>query len=612
MKLSTAAQHSFHIPVMGIAFTIDTPLKVGRFGIDSVMTITEDNLLEEMRRYFCEKHSLPYTQILQTEEDGRARRITAYLDLLQDLMDKQMETLRREPFGNNLDIDTCFQLLPKNAPLRILYERQCRLPAGLEKDKLQQQLRDSLAPGALDVNIMTKCDKPNYKKNGEQLPVLYNDAMAALRGFANSKVQSSIVFSAGMNPRLYGYCEQFPDFLPDAAGNFKKKITIKVSDYRSALIQGKFLAKKGLWVSEFRIESGLNCGGHAFATDGLLLGPALQEFKDKRAELEETLFALYRDALTQKEVPCPATPPYTRLTVQGGIGTHKEHAFLLEHYGFDKCGWGSPFLLVPEATNVDEQTLKDIIAARKEDFYLSDASPLGVPFHNFRKSSASAERAERVVKNRPGSPCYNKYLSSNTEFTDQPICTASRQYQAMKIKQINELEVPDTERAALIEKVTEKECICQGLGTAVYLKNEIPAPHKLKVVSICPGPNIAYFTGPFTLKQMVGHIYEGSEGMVVKSRQHMFLNEAVLYLDFLEKAARQGPATPKQEKYLQQFEENLEKGFAYYEDLLSEMTGASEDEKHQFRETLNGLQQRLADKTAWAGAAAEVNSLIEA
>ena len=44
-----------------------------------------------------------------------------------------------------------------------------------------------------------------------------------------------------------------------------------MSDFRSALIQGKFLAKKGLEVAEFRIESGLNCGGHAFATDGHLM-----------------------------------------------------------------------------------------------------------------------------------------------------------------------------------------------------------------------------------------------------------------------------------------------------------------------------------------------------
>ena len=41
-------------------------------------------------------------------------------------------------------------------------------------------------------------------------------------------------------------------------GNLEKKVILKISDYRSALIQGKFLAKKGIWISEYRVESGLN------------------------------------------------------------------------------------------------------------------------------------------------------------------------------------------------------------------------------------------------------------------------------------------------------------------------------------------------------------------
>ena len=40
-------------------------------------------------------------------------------------------------------------------------------------------------------------------------------------------------------------------------GKLAKTIILKVSDYRSALTQGKILAKKGVWISEFRIESGL-------------------------------------------------------------------------------------------------------------------------------------------------------------------------------------------------------------------------------------------------------------------------------------------------------------------------------------------------------------------
>ena len=43
--------HSFHIPVMGIGYTIDTPLKVAQYGIDSVISIGDDFLLEKIREY---------------------------------------------------------------------------------------------------------------------------------------------------------------------------------------------------------------------------------------------------------------------------------------------------------------------------------------------------------------------------------------------------------------------------------------------------------------------------------------------------------------------------------------------------------------------------------
>ncbi len=40
--------HSFHIPVMGIGFTIDTPVKVAHFGIDSVISIVDDIVIEHL------------------------------------------------------------------------------------------------------------------------------------------------------------------------------------------------------------------------------------------------------------------------------------------------------------------------------------------------------------------------------------------------------------------------------------------------------------------------------------------------------------------------------------------------------------------------------------
>ncbi len=55
--------HSFHIPVMGIGFTIDTPLRVSQYGIDSVISLVDDSLLERIRKMYCGKFEIPYYEI---------------------------------------------------------------------------------------------------------------------------------------------------------------------------------------------------------------------------------------------------------------------------------------------------------------------------------------------------------------------------------------------------------------------------------------------------------------------------------------------------------------------------------------------------------------------
>ena len=47
--------HTFHIPVMGLAYTIDSPIRVGQYGISSVVSITDDELIEKMRAFYSEK-----------------------------------------------------------------------------------------------------------------------------------------------------------------------------------------------------------------------------------------------------------------------------------------------------------------------------------------------------------------------------------------------------------------------------------------------------------------------------------------------------------------------------------------------------------------------------
>lgn len=582
--------HTFHIPVLGLAYSVDTPVKVARYGISSVISIVDDMLIERMRQFYTEKRKETFVPINPKEIDFRSKRITAYLNLIKKIVDEQFENLKKQFFDDGTDLNRYFQLLPDTSPLKSKYQQMLSKQDRIVVSALQQELLNEMQKGEIQVNIMAKVDRMNPDTNGEQL----SDSLSALKGFAESDINSAVVLSAGMNPRLYGYLENFVDFLPDQWGKFKKSVILKVSDFRSALIQAKFLAKKGIWVSEFRIESGLNCGGHAFATEGYLLGPILEEFKLKKQEMINELYEMYGKAILEKGIKLNQAPQM-KISVQGGIGTAHENNFLMEHYQLDATGWGSPFLLVPEATNVDEETLELLATACKNDFYISSSSPLGIPFNNFSKSTSEKQRLERIAKGRPGSPCLKKYLSTNTEFTEQPICTASREYQNLKIKQL-EAEGLDPEIfQTKFNEITEKICLCEGLAAPAYLKNGILKPKESRAVAICPGPNIAYFSGKFSLDEMVSHIYGKLNLLNDNDRPNLFVNELNLYVEYLKKdiSKHLQDMSDKKAKYVSKFKEQLQVGIDYYKQLVPKITNQTEVYRKKMLNELKEIEEQL-------------------
>lgn len=116
--MNTSILHKFHIPVMGIGFTIDTPIKVARFGISSVISIVEDELIEQMRKFHCQQTGEEYSPIKTAEEDARAKRITAYLNLVHRIVQRQTEQLRQLPFEPGSEIVKYFELLPDGVPAK--------------------------------------------------------------------------------------------------------------------------------------------------------------------------------------------------------------------------------------------------------------------------------------------------------------------------------------------------------------------------------------------------------------------------------------------------------------------------------------------------------------
>ncbi|MBD1393047.1 hypothetical protein [Mucilaginibacter glaciei] len=566
--------HTFHIPVLGLGFSIDTPLKVARYGIESTMSIVDDDLVERMREYHALENNEPFMPIYKSAFDSRTKRITAYLNLISKLVDQQMDNLKKQAFEKGNDICRYFELLPERSQLRQGFDLMMEYPACESKTIFQNILRRLIKPGAMDVNIMAKVDKMNFNTDGAYLGDENTDALCALRGFVESNLRSSVVLSAGMNPRLYSYLEKFDAFLPDEHGVFKKKIILKVSDFRSAFIQAKFLAKKGLWVSEFRVESGLNCGGHAFATEGYLLGPILEEFKVKRLDMLTELILLYRSAMVNKGLEL-VTEPMQRLSVQGGIGTSDENTFLMEHYHLDATGWGSPFLLVPEATNVDDETLIKLTGASEPDYYLSNSSPLGILFNNFKGSSIEKQRLERLATGRPGSPCTKKYLCTNTEFTELPICTASSKYQGLKIAELQAAHLIKEEYDQRYQTITEKICLCEGLCSSAYLKYRITKPKENSAVAICPGPNLAYFNRTYSLDEMVSHIYGSLDLLDKIKRPHIFIKELNLYIEYLQSDLQSHlkQLTEKKTMQLERFKLQLQSGIIYYKSLFNDLPG---------------------------------------
>jgi hypothetical protein len=580
---------------MGIGFTIDTPVKVAHLGISSVMSLVDDMLAEKMREMYSNKLNLPYQPITEkNSKDHRAERITAYLNLVDKIVHDKFAAMKRSFEETGEELHKYIDMLPDFSAVKKQFREF--IASNTVKEDIRAWIDAHLHPGSIDVNIMTKLDKENYRGD-EKLAHEFNDAHAALRGYAQSTLRSCIVFSAGMNPRLYSYVEKFDDFYPDANGDIKKKIILKVSDYRSAIIQGKFLAKKGLWVSEYRIESGLNCGGHAFASDGYLMGPILDEFKQHRQDLIDTTHELFVEGLKARNRTVPADKLPIRITAQGGVGTAEEQQFLLEQYGLDSIGWGSPFLLCPEVTNVDSHTMDLLCKAQEEDLYLSNISPLGVPFNSLRGNTKDIEKQQLIDKGRPGSSCPRKYIQLNTEFTEKAICRASRQYQNIRINNLDEKGLSEEDRQKEFDAIVDKSCICVGLGTAALIVNNLSTKVEGPGVSVCPGPNIAYYDKVVTLQTMADHIYGRTNIMTHPARPHMFVKELKLYVDYLKTQIKETPSpfSDKQLKYFCEFEKNLQEGIDYYRKLYADFESMLSVLKEDMIAEMEEIRMSLTD-----------------
>ena len=218
---------------------------------------------------------------------------------------------------------------------------------------------------------------------------------------------------------------------------------------------------------------------------------------------------------------------------------------------------------------------------------MSDVSPLGVPFNNLRGSCSDTEKDHRAETGKPGSACPKGFLVSNTEFTDKPICTASRQYQKLKVEELQKINLSDEDYQQRYKTITQKACICNDLGEGVLIKNEIPK-NGPRFSAVCPGPNIAYFSKIVTLLEMIGHIYGKRSILNSTYRPHVFIKEIKLYIDYFIKDVQKNAPTfsQKQLAYFQEFQTNIFNGIEYYRELFPKMMAETKEYKRKALEEL--------------------------
>jgi hypothetical protein len=327
------------------------------------------------------------------------------------------------------------------------------------------------------------------------------------------------------------------------------------------------------------------------------LGPVLEEFRNSKEQLIEAVHEIYVKALAEKGKLVPEKPLLVKITAQGGVGSNTEHQFLLEYYNLDSIGWGTPFLLVPEATTVDEETLELLCKAKEEDLYMSDVSPLGVIFNNVRGNGMDLKKEAQNKAGKYGFPCMKKYLALNPVTEGESICTASKEYERKKIKELKEQNLNEMEFEKQLNKITDKACLCNGLTASTLMANGLDTKIEGTAVSICPGPNLAYFSSLYSLKRMVDHIYGRTNVMERTDRPNLFVKEIKMYIDYLSNKIEETvkPVSDKQKKYFDTFQDNMAKGVEYYKELFQKYKTQLDDStsKNDMMQDLENMKLEL-------------------
>jgi hypothetical protein len=211
-------------------------------------------------------------------------------------------------------------------------------------------------------------------------------------------------------------------------------------------------------------------------------------------------------------------------------------------------------------------------------------------------SAGEDARRARNATTKSGSSCPRGFLAYNSEFSEFPICTASRNYHD-KLK-AHLADAPEDVAKKRLDVAFEKSCLCQDLAGAAQRTWGIDAK---ATPLICPGPNTVNFTRVATFNEMVGHIYGRNNVLPAStSRIHVSLREFELYIEYLETELGGTPAKGPQAKWLERFKKGLAGGVEHLKQLAAD--GWIED-REGFLTILAKLEKRLESVIAKQAAA---------
>jgi len=128
-----------------------------------------------------------------------------------------------------------------------------------------------------------------------------------------------------------------------------------------------------------------------------------------------------------------------------------------------------------------------------------------------------------------------------------------------------------------------------------YTENNLLKRSDGEGISVCPGPNMAYFSKKSTLHEMIDHIYGRGNVLNDLERPNMFIKELEMYINYLKKELNESlnSLNGKKIKYFEGFKTNLFSGITYYQDLIKEMKEETETFQVKFKNELNQFKETV-------------------